>query len=233
MIMTGKRLALAAVAAVAIVGTAAVSAYAAGAAATIQPKATYACEGSGHVVVTLLSTPSAACPAGTTSIVVGAQGPKGASGVNGTNGTNGAPGPSGVQALATDTLTPTSGIVTGGSFVSLSTEIGTFPLAAGTYQVCVNGKAEQPTAATAAVSAQLFLYDQAKSSAFTGDLLNVSADTQGGTAHDAYLNGCTLVTEASAVTLHVYGFGYDADSGSGSWNLMSGAITTMKLTPAA
>lgn len=135
--------------------------------------------------------------------------------------------------MATDTFGETDGIVTGGSFVSLSTEVGTASLAAGTYQVCVNGKAEQPTAATGAVSAQLFLYDQPKSSSFTGDLLNVSADTQGGTHHDAYLNGCTLVTEASAVTLHLYAFGYDSDQGAGSWNLMSATITTVQLTPAS
>lgn len=137
-----------------------------------------------------------------------------------------------MQALATSSFTETDGITTGGSFVSLSTEIGTASLAAGTYQVCVNGKAEQPTAATGSVSAQLFLYDQTKSSSFTGDLLNVSADTQGGTHHDAYLNGCTLITESGSVTLHLYGFGYDSDGSSGSWNLMSATITTIKLTPA-
>ncbi len=98
MILSGKRLAMAAVAAVALVGTAAGAAYAAGAATTIQPKAVYACEGSGHVVVTLLSTPSAACPAGTTSIIIGAPGPKGSTGIQGPKGDTGAPGP----AVATD-----------------------------------------------------------------------------------------------------------------------------------
>jgi hypothetical protein len=78
----------------------------------------------------------------------------------------------------------------------------------------------------------LFLYDQAKNADFAGDLLNVSADTQAGTHHDAYLNGCTLVTEDADVTLHVYGFGYDSDSGAGSRNLMNATLTTVKLTPA-
>jgi Collagen triple helix repeat (20 copies) len=162
----------------------------------------------------------------------GPAGANGAPGAQGPAGTDGAQGPSGVQALNAVSISETDGIVTGGSFVSRSTEVGTMPLAAGTYQMCVNGKAEQPIAASGAVSAQLFLYDQAKSSSFTGDLLNVSADTQGGTSHDAYLNGCTLVTEASPVTLHLYAFGYDSDQGNGSWNLMDATITTIQLTPA-
>lgn len=214
-------------------GTAALASTSFTPAATGTPRAVYACEASGHVSVTVMSTPSAKCPTGTTAIVVGAQGPAGARGATGLTGATGAQGPSGVQALATDTFTETDGIVSGGSFVLLSTEVGTASLGAGAYEVCVNGKAEQPTAATGAVSAQLFLYDQAKSSSFTGDLLNVSADTQGGTHHDAYLNGCTLVTESAPVTLHLYAFGYDSDSGSGSWNLMSATVKTIQLTPAS
>jgi hypothetical protein len=97
----------------------------------------------------------------------------------------------------------------------------------------VNGKAEQPVASTGQLSAQLFLYDQAKNSSFTGDLLNVSTPTQGGTNHDAYLNGCTLVSETAAVTLHLYAFGYSQDQGSGLFNLMGATISAIKLTPAA
>lgn len=56
-------------------------------AATTGPKpvSLYACEGSGHVSVTMLSSPSAKCPAGTTSVVVGAQGPRGPQGPAGTS----------------------------------------------------------------------------------------------------------------------------------------------------
>lgn len=207
----------------------------------IAPKSVYACEGSGHVAVSILSSPSAACPAGTTSIVIGAKGDAGATGAQGQAGPTGAKGdtgsqgPSGVQALSTNTLAPTNGITTGGPFLSNATAIGTISLAAGTYQMCVNGKAEQPTAATGSVSAQLFVYDAdaLANQSFVGDLLNVSADTQGGTHHDACLNGCTMVSESAPVTLHVYGFGYDSDSGIGAWNLVSGTITTIKLTPAS
>lgn len=163
----------------------------------------------------------------------GPVGPPGAKGDTGPAGETGPQGPSGVQALVTKDFAETDGIVTGGSFVSLSTEIGTFDIPAGTYQVCVNGKVEQPTASTGQLSAQLFLYDQAKNADFTGDLLNVSADPQGGTKHDAYLNGCTLITESAAATLHLYGFGYDADSGAGAFNLMSATVSLIQLTPAA
>jgi hypothetical protein len=153
---------------------------------------------------------------------------------SGPQGPAGPQGPSGVQALTTITATEHDGIVAGGSFFALSTEVANGTLDAGTYQVCVNGKVEQPTASAGQLSAQLFLYDQAKNAGFAGDLLNVSTPTQGGTTHDAYLNGCTLVSETGAVTLHLYGFGYLSDNGSATYNLMAGAtISAIKLTPAA
>jgi len=230
-----KRIAALAAACVASALIGGSAAYAATSASTIRPTAVYACEGSGHVAVTPLSSPSAKCPAGTTSIVIGAKGSTGAQGPVGPAGAAGSTGPSGVQTLTKDPFAEKDGIVTGGSFLSNATLIGTAPLSAGTYQICVNGKAEQPTAASGSVSAQLFIYDAdaLANQSFDGDLLNVSADTQGGTHHDAYLDGCTLVTEASDVTLRLYGFGYDSDSGSGSWNLMDARIAMVKLTPAS
>ena len=60
-----------------------------------RPVAAYACEKPGHVVVSLLSTPSSSCPAGTTSVVLGAQGPAGAQGAAGQQGAQGAPGAKG------------------------------------------------------------------------------------------------------------------------------------------
>lgn len=67
---------------------------------SITPKPLYACESSGHVAVTLLSTPSSKCPSGTTSIVVGAQGPAGPQGVAGSPGATGSQGPAGQDAQA-------------------------------------------------------------------------------------------------------------------------------------
>jgi hypothetical protein len=82
--MTKKRITLAIAAAVAAVGIGTGTAVAASSITTATaptPKAVYACEGSGHVAVQVLSTPSSRCPAGTTSIVIGAQGPAGASAI--------------------------------------------------------------------------------------------------------------------------------------------------------
>jgi hypothetical protein len=187
----------------------------------------YGCDPAIHAGFTPMSSPSRSCPAGTTSVSIGG---------TGATGPAGKAGPSGVQAIAShDFVDPTAAlaVVTGGSFVSLSTQAGsTYDLAAGTYEACLSGKAEQPVAASGSVSAQLFLYDQAKSSNYTGDLLNVSADTQGGTSHDAYLNGCTIVTESSPVTLRLYAFGYDSDQGSGTYNLISATLHLVQLTPA-
>lgn len=100
MIITRKRLGVTtATAAVILAGTAA-GAYAAGSATSVQPRAVYACEGAGHVPVSLLSSPSARCPAGTTSIVVGAQGPQGAQGAPGPQGSQGPKGDPGAAAPA-------------------------------------------------------------------------------------------------------------------------------------
>jgi len=164
-----------------------------------------------------------ACPTNTQHLVI----------TSGAKGDKGDTGPSGVQAIASHDFGSASGIITGGSFVSLSSEIGTYDIAAGTYQACLNGKVEQPTAATGSVSAQLFLYDQPKSSSFAGDLLNTSTTPQGGTAHDSYMSGCTIINELAPATLHLYAFGYVSDSGSGTFNLMDANLQLVKLTPAA
>ena len=189
----------------------------------------------GGFPVTVTSAAGATGAQGATgpSGATGAQGATGPSGATGATGAQGATGPSGVQALTSTAFGENDGIVTGGSFFTLSTLVGsTAVLPAGTYQFCVNGKAEQPTTATGSVSPQLFLYDQAKNAAFAGDLLNESTSTQGGTKHDAYLNGCTDATLSSPTALNLYAFGYDSDNGAGSFNLMSATVTTIALTPA-
>ena len=82
-----KKMIAAAVATLALaVGAAGGTAYAVTSASTIKPTPVYACEGSGHVVVTFLSSPSANCPSGTKSIVVGAQGVQGPPGPKGDTG---------------------------------------------------------------------------------------------------------------------------------------------------
>lgn len=75
------------------------SAYAASSVTASPPKpvAGYACEGTGHVTVTVLSTPSSKCPAGTMSVVFGAQGPAGAVGATGPAGLQGPKGDAGAD----------------------------------------------------------------------------------------------------------------------------------------
>jgi hypothetical protein len=163
----------------------------------------------------------------------GLQGAPGLKGDTGPAGPAGPAGASGVQALASHDFAEKDGVATGGSFVTGATDLGTFAVPAGTYEVCVNGKVEQPVNATGAVSEQLFLYDQAANSNFSGDLLNESTSTQGGTGHDAYLNGCTVISETSAVTAHLYAFGYDSDQGTGKYNVMSASVKLVQLTPAS
>lgn len=69
------------------------------AAGTLTPHAGYACVNlATHTGMTILDTPSKTCPAGETSIILGAQGPagaKGATGAQGIAGPTGIPGPSG------------------------------------------------------------------------------------------------------------------------------------------
>jgi hypothetical protein len=238
MTLSGKRLAAAAVAAIALTGTAAGAAYAAGAATVIQPKAVYACEGSGHVAVTFLSTPSATCPAGTTSIIVGAQGPKGSTGAAGPQGDAGAQGPSGVVSAGVHDLGAVASVPTGGGFVANSTEVGTVSLPAGTYQLSLAAKATPPSGGTGAVEEfpQFFVYDQVKNSGFTGDLLNAGAGALESGTHatiDSYFSGSGLFTLSTATTLHVYAFGYDSDTGAGSYVLDDLAITAIQVVPAA
>jgi len=90
----GRKAAVLTAAAVALAAGAGVWGGTALAAATgPKPVTVYSCEQPGHVVVTLLSTPSAKCPAGTTSVAIGAQGPRGLQGIQGIQGVKGDTGP--------------------------------------------------------------------------------------------------------------------------------------------
>lgn len=200
---------------------------------TIKPTAAYACESSGHVVVTLLSTPSAHCPAGTTSIVLGAQGPRGTAGTPGAKGDTGS---SGVIDKLSKTFDPIASVVTGGGFVANSTEVGTIDLPAGTYLISLNAKARPvtPTDGTQ-VFPQFFVYSEAKNADFTGDLFNVGSGALEAGTHttiDSYYSGSNTVTLSGATTLHVYAFGYDSDTGVGTYNLENLTVNAVQLNAA-
>lgn len=214
------------------------------------PHAGYACVNlKTHTAMTILDSPSSACPAGTTSIVLGAQGPAGQKGATGAMGATGSPGPagspgapgpqgpSGVVSEKTDDLGGVASVPTGGSFVANSTEVGSgIALDAGTYLVTMNAKATpRASGDTAQIFPQFFLYNQVKNVAFTGDLLNIGAGAlePDGTNHDSYYSGAAIVTLTATTTLHVYAFGYDSDQGSGSYALDDLTVTVVQVTPAS
>lgn len=114
-------------------------------------------------------------------------------------------------------------VPTGGSFVTNSVELGNgLTLQDGTYIITVNAKVTPAHAYTAQVFPQLFMYSQAKNSAFEGDVLNLGNGAfETGVNHnvDEYLSGVTTVTVKSPTTYHFYGFGYGSDTGSDSYTL--------------
>jgi hypothetical protein len=111
-------------------------------------------------------------------------------------------------------------VTTGGPFVANSTGVGTVDLKAGTYLLSVNAKAT-PNGGSDPVFPQFFVYNQAKNAAFTGDLLNIGSGALAGGSKtlDGYFSGSTVITLATATTLHVYAFGYSADTAGGAYTL--------------
>jgi hypothetical protein len=158
----------------------------------------------------------------------------------GTPGKTGPQGPSGVLSTATTPLvSATANVNTGGSFTARSTTVGTVALSAGTYLVNVNFIAT-PNAATAGdVFPQLFVYDGPVNADFTNDLFNVGAGAledptaailADGDTINSYYSGSTVVTVPSGgETLDVYAFGYDSDTGEGSYALNSATVTATRL----
>lgn len=165
------------------------------------------------------------------------QGAPGAQGPAGKAGPAGPQGPSGVVATATKDLGSVASVPTGGSFVSRATQVGTVNLPAGTFVISLNAKATPPAGGTGAteVFPQFFVYNQPKNSSFSGDLFNVGAGAlESGTyaTIDSYYSGSTTITLPSATTLYVYAFGYDSDTGAGTYILDDLTITAIQVTPA-
>lgn len=191
-------------------------------------------------------TTGAAGPKGSTG-PQGIQGPKGDTGSSGTNGTNGADGatgpqgaqgPSGVVGIDSNQLVSedsSRSITTGGGFVANATETGTVDLKAGSYLMSLNAKATPNAATTGQVFPQFFIYNQVKNSSFNGDLLNIGAGALEpfGTNHDSYYSGYTIITLPVDTTLHIYSFGYDSDSGGGSYQLDSLTLDTVQVNPSS
>jgi hypothetical protein len=224
---------------VAVLGgsAAAIAATSASATTAAGPKAVtlYGCEASGHVSVTLLSSPPAKCPSGTTLIKTdaqGATGPAGAKGAAGATGATGQQGPSGVVAATTTDLGGAASVATGGGFVAGATQVGTVDLKAGTYLLSLAAKATPLMTSDVQVFPQFFVYDQAANAAFAGDLFNAGSgalESGGHVTIDSYYSGSAVVTLASDTDIRVYAFGYDSDQSAGSYALDDLTVTAVQL----
>lgn len=203
---------------------------------TIPSATVFACEQKGHVQVTILSTPSSHCPAGTTSIKIGQE-------------STAAPAASATfvqqPTQLIDLWTPADPpltVPTGGKFCpdppacsGGSVLAGHLGLPAGTWQVTlsakVNANASTPPAPTATFP-QFFVYTQVKNATFTGDAFNVGAGSlDTGTNHDSYYTGSGVITLSAHTELFIYAFGYDSDNGAGSYD-MSALIISAVSVPA-
>jgi hypothetical protein len=175
------------------------------------------------------------CPSGSFLVYWGVTGPKGAPG---------APGPSGVISTAKKQLVTAStpAIETGGSFTARKTLVGTVTLAAGTWLVDADFTATPDANTAGEVFPQLFVYDGPVNANFTNDLFNVGAGaledptativSDGDTINSYYSGESEITVPAGGETLDVYAFGYDSDTGEGSYALNSAVITATHLQTA-
>jgi hypothetical protein len=224
----------AAVALAASGGAYALAADAAPAAASIPAGTLHGCvSGSTRVMERVYesNTSGTVCPSGSFLVYWSVTGPKGPSGIVSTTR----------KQLVTTKTTPA--INTGGSFTSRKTLVGTVALAAGTWQVSANFTATPNASTTGDVFPQLFVYDGAVNAGFTNDLFNVGAGAlenptativSDGDTINSYFSGSDEITVPSGgETLDVYAFGYDSDTGEGTYALNSAVITATHLQPSS
>jgi hypothetical protein len=157
--------------------------------------------------------------------------------------TTAAQGPSGVVSTRTYTLTPESSVTTGGHFTTNAKMIGTVHLAAGTYLLNVNFMATPNAATSGAVFPQAFVYNGPVNPSFSNDLFNVGsgaleqatqAEVTASDTINSYYSGTAEITVPSGgETLDVYAFGYDSDTGAGSYKLNSATLTATALNVAS
>jgi hypothetical protein len=185
------------------------------------------------------NTSGTTCPSGSFLGDWGVSGPKGATGAPG------GPGPSGVVSTAATQLVTSStpAIETGGSFTARKTLVGTVALGAGTWLVDANFTATPDENTTGDVFPQLFVYNGPVNSGFTNDLFNVGAGalenptptiaSDGDTINSYYSGESEITVPAGGETLDVYAFGYDSDTGEGTYALNSAVITATHLQTAS
>ncbi len=161
----------------------------------------------------------------------------------GQRGARGPQGPSGVVSTSDTSLVTgaAKNVATGGSFTTNKTLVGTVKLKGGTYLVNANFVATPNAVTTGQVFPQVFVYNGAQLSNFSNDLFNVGSGaleqaTQPEINTDpinSYFSGSAEIKVPSAgETLDVYAFGYDSDTGAGSYALNALHVTTTALNPA-
>jgi hypothetical protein len=170
----------------------------------------------------------------------GATGAAGPQGATGAAGKDGAAGPSGVVSAGVHDLGAVASVATGGHFIDNATEVGSgITLAAGTYLISLSAKATPLMTSSVQVFPQFFVYNQAKEGSSCGsptwscDLFNVGSgalESGGHTTIDSYYSGSSLQALTAATTLHVYAFGYDSDTGAGSYALDDLSVTVVQVT---
>jgi hypothetical protein len=149
-----------------------------------------------------------------------------------------------VSTAATQLVTSsTPAIDTGGSFTARKTLVGTVTLGAGTWLVDADFTATPDASTTGDVFPQLFVYNGPVNASFTNDLFNVGAGalenptptivSDGDTINSYYSGESEITVPAGGETLDVYAFGYDSDTGEGTYALNSAVITATHLQTAS
>ena len=170
----------------------------------------------------------------------GARGPAGEQGPAGQTGQTGPAGPSGVVSTTnTSLISAPQSVATGGSFSANKTLLNTVTLAAGTYLVDVNFKATPNAVTGGAVFPSLYVYNGPQKSDFSNNLFNVGSgaleqptatEVAGGDLIDSYFSGSAEITvPAGGETLDIYAFGYDSDTGAGSYEIDDAFVTATAL----
>jgi hypothetical protein len=123
-------------------------------------------------------------------------------------------------------------VPTGGSFFSQAPQLVKFTLHKGTYVVTVNVKATPNHAQAAQVFPQVFLYNQPKNAAFSGDVLNLGSVFEHGSYKniDAYMSGSVQLQVTSDTTYYLYGFGYGDDTGASDYAVDSGSVQILSVS---
>jgi hypothetical protein len=147
-----------------------------------------------------------------------------------------APAPAPPQTI-TQTLAGVASVATGGSFNSRATEVGTVDLPAGSYLVTLSPKATPivQTDPSVQIFPSVHLYNQPKNAAFTGDVLDTggSALESGAVTNaDLFSSNSGVVTLTQDTTMYVYAFGYDSDSGEGTYQLDDVTVTATPISVA-